>query len=157
MIDHPLASKGPLAHIDLSIVPVREKNYEADEIALKIEPSNGFAGSNILWQLITRVLISFSPPEQDWDRFGNRYANIAEVGSWQNRVAQLDELISSKTLAESIPGSMSHYSHRKNLAEGAIEGTAVRAMCGVFFVPIQDHQNLPACPNCKKRYAELPT
>ena len=104
-IGHPVAGKGNIAQLDLSVTTVRESDYEADEINLDITPGTGFSGSNLLWQLTTRVLISISPPEQSWDRYKDTYSNIDEVNAWAERIAQLDELVASNLLAESVPGS----------------------------------------------------
>lgn len=155
-INHPIPSRGPFARVELSITAVREADYAADEIAVEILPAAGFAGSNLMWQLTTRVLISIDPPEQRWDRYKDTYASIGEVGAWAARVAELDEHVDSGSLAQSTPGLVSHYSHRKHLAGSTINGTAVRALCGTFFVPTRDHESLPECPTCRERFAELP-
>jgi len=36
-------------------------------------------------------------------------------------------------------------------------GRAVRALCGAYCVPSQDHDTLPPCPQCKERYDSLPS
>lgn len=156
-IAHPVAEQGEFARIDLSITPVREDDYEADEIELEIVPtSSRYAGSDLLWQLITRVLISINPPEQGWDRYKDTYSNIGEPGAWTARVAELGVLVERDELAVSEPGSTSHYAHRRHLADSTIDGTAVRSLCGVFFVPTRDHESLPHCPSCEELLAELP-
>lgn len=37
-----------------------------------------------------------------------------------------------------------------------VEGGALRAMCGVFFVPTQDREALPVCPVCDEHFNALP-
>ncbi|MBK7820104.1 MAG: DUF3039 domain-containing protein [Tessaracoccus sp.] len=37
-----------------------------------------------------------------------------------------------------------------------VTGRAVRSLCGIYFVPAQDHQKLPPCATCQERLAELP-
>ncbi|MBK8733808.1 MAG: DUF3039 domain-containing protein [Actinomycetales bacterium] len=44
----------------------------------------------------------------------------------------------------------------QHLAGHTINGDAVRALCGTFFVPRQDHRALPTCPTCQDRWDELP-
>ncbi len=154
--NHPVPGEGEFAEVEITVTAVREDDYKADEVLVEIVPSLRFAGSNLLWQLTTRVLNSLDPPVQRWDRFKNTYSNIGEVGAWTMRIAELDKRIDSGTLEESIPGSTSHYSHRRHLAGSTIRGTAVRALCGTFFVPLQDHDSLPECPTCKDRLTELP-
>jgi len=46
------------------------------------------------------------------------------------------------------PGAVTHTVHRKRLTESVIEGQAVKAVCGKWFVPRQDHTNLPMCQTC---------
>lgn len=65
-------------------------------------------------------------------------------------------LVAGHELAEFEPGRYSHYAHRTHLAGSTIEGKAVRAICGVFFVPTQDHEALPICANCQEQYEALP-
>lgn len=156
-IQHPVANQDLMAQLELDIVPVREDGYEADEVLLEITPHNRFAGTNLMWQLTTRVLTTISPPESGWDRTGDTYSNIGDVGEWAKRVGELDQLIDSQLLSESEPGSVSHYAHRKHLAKSTVNGNAVRALCGTFFVPTQDHSILSACPACEERWSELPS
>ena len=155
-ISHPVLKQGPFAHIDLTVAPVREDGYEADEVELEIVPEARYAGSALLWQLTIRVLISINPPEQGWDRCGNTYSNIGEPGAWTKRVDELDALVADNELAISEPGATSHYTHPQHLAGRTINGDAVRALCGAYFVPTQDHESLPECPPCAERLAELP-
>lgn len=155
-VDHPVPGGGTFAHVDFCMTPVRDDGYEADEIELEIVPASRFAGSALLWQLTIRVLISINPPEQGWDRFGNTYSNIGEPGAWTTRVDELGELVAADDLSVSEPGSTSHYTHRQHLAGKTINGEAVRALCGSYFVPTQDHDSMPACPTCAERLAELP-
>lgn len=116
-----------------------------------------FAGSHLFWQLTIRALISLSPPEQGWDRYKDTYTNIAEPNAWTIRISKLEALVADHELAESEPGQHAHYTHRQHLAGSTIEGRAVRALCGAFFVPTQDHQNLPPCLDCQVRFSQLPT
>jgi len=156
VIKHPVQDKGSLARITLVVTAMREDEYEADEIEAKIIPVSPYAGSDLAWQLAIRTLISLSPPEQSWDRCQNSYTNIAEPGWWAKRVAELESLVARRELAQSEPGRHSHYAHRTHLAGSTIEGTAIRAICGVFFVPTQDHEALPVCSDCQKQYDALP-
>lgn len=155
-VQHPVTANGPFAQITLVITEVREDGYDADEIEVQIVPVAKFAGSGLAWQLVVRTLISLSPPEQGWDRLRNSYTNIADPGSWVRRVAEIESLVAGRELAESEPGAYSHYTHRAHLAGSTIAGKAVRAICGVFFVPTQDHEALPVCPKCEEQYEALP-
>lgn len=54
---------------------------------------------------------------------------------------------------ESDRATHAHYTLRRPLAEAIVLGKPVRAVCGTWFVPSQDHDNLPVCPRCE---ADLP-
>jgi hypothetical protein len=155
-IHSPVPGHGRFAQIDLTVTAVREEDYEADEVLVEIVPESRYAGTELLWQLTTRVLISVEPPEQGWDRFKNTYSNIGEPGTWTQRVTTLAKLAEANELAVSEPGTTSHYAHREHLAGHTVVGQAVRALCGVHFVPTQDHESLSKCPTCEQRFAELP-
>jgi Protein of unknown function (DUF3039) len=47
------------------------------------------------------------------------------------------------------PGHVAHVVHRKRLTEKTIDGDPVRAICGKWFVPRQDHEAVPECPTCQ--------
>lgn len=156
-IDHPLPGNNPVATLILTIAIVREDGYEADEVELEVIAASQWEGSNLLWQLTLRALISLCPPEQGWDRFKTLFSNIAEPGYFSARSATLSDLVSKGVLDTSVPGQHAHYAHREHLAGKTIDGKAVRALCGVHFVPTQDHEALPRCPSCDARLAELPS
>jgi hypothetical protein len=153
---HPRYAGQKLAVVELTVTAVREDGYAADEILLQISAVHGSIGSNLEWQLTTRVLTTLSPPVQGWDRYKDTYSNIAEPGAWTERIAELGALVEADELAVSQPGTSSHYVHARHLAGSTIEGRAVRAMCGVYFVPMQDHESIPKCETCATRFAELP-
>jgi len=139
VIRHLYPGRVPIAQFTLSVAQVRDGDYEADEVELELSPEPAFAGSSLLWQATVRFLISISPPEQGWDRDRNSFRTIAEPDTFTARVGQLERLADENELGDSEPGMRSHYAHRQHLAGHAIEGTAVRALGGVFLVPTQDH------------------
>lgn len=153
---HPRYAGQKLAVIDLTVTAVRENGYQADEILLQIDSVHGSIGSNLEWQLTTRVLTALSPPVQSWDRYKHTYSNIAEPGAWTERITVLGALVEANELAVPQLGGSSHYVHARHLAGSTIEGRAVRAMCGAYFVPMQDHESRPKCETCTTRFAELP-
>lgn len=51
-----------------------------------------------------------------------------------------------------------HYVKKKKIAESAVMGTMVQALCGeVFPVTKSPKPNSPICPACKEIYESLPT
>jgi hypothetical protein len=155
-IDHPIPEKGLIATLTLTIDPVREPDYSSDDIVVEIDPVPKYAGQHLLWQLTIRVLTALSPPEQDWDRLGDTFSNITEPGSWTTRVTELEKYAHRHQLAASKPGQHSHYTHRGHIAGSTIEGSSMRALCGAYFVPCQDHTDMPVCPECQRLFDALP-
>ncbi|MFV3114653.1 DUF3039 domain-containing protein [Gordonia amicalis] len=155
-LPHPVRRHGTLATVEMSVVVVRDASYQADEIVVDIVPNARHAGSNVFWQATVRVLTTLSPPQQGWDRYKDSYSNIAEPGRWSERVTELGELVERGALAESEPGQVAHYSHREHIAGSVVQGTAMRALCGIFFVNTQIPDDLPQCPQCTERWQQLP-
>lgn len=141
--------------ITISVAEVRDEGYEADEILIEMDAPTRWAGSDTAWQALLRVLISVCPPEQDWERTRDSFENIAEPGWCLKRIDELRELASRGRLAESQAGDHSHFAHTKDLADCTVEGRAVHALCGAWFVPTQDHQCLPRCVNCDHLMATI--
>ncbi len=108
------------------------------------------------WRAIERVLISIAPPVQDWDRHQNVFLTFGEVGHLDRQITRLHAATSQSELLSAEHGTVSHYTHAPHIAEASVNGTAVRAMCGVVFVPTRDPDPLPQCPRCAERYTALP-
>ncbi len=87
---------------------------------------------------------------------GRRSSSAGSGGAWTARIETLRTLVDAGVLSESVPGSYAHFAHKRHLAGNTIEGHASRALCGVFFVPTQDHATLPQCPRCGEEYTRLP-
>jgi len=141
----------------IATTPVPQDDPANGVFELEVIPIKAHMGSQLAWQLTIRTLISLSPPEQGWDRYKDCYTNIAEPGAWTTRVIELETLVSQNELAQSEPGRHSHYAHRQHLAGSTINGHSIRALCGVFLVPTQDHENLPRCPECQEQFEKLRT
>lgn len=45
-----------------------------------------------------------------------------------------------------------HYVKKDKIVSSAVEGTAVRALCGKKWVPNRDPKKFPVCPECKEIY-----
>lgn len=153
---HPVKMSTRLAQLIVEVTEVRDVGYEADEILVTVSSGDCAQASQLEWQMITRALISLHPPVQAWDRYQNQFTTIADPGYWTKRTEDLSMLNASGELADPEPGTHSHYSHQPHIAGSTINGTGIRALCGVFFVAHQDHEAMPVCPECKHRWNSLP-
>ncbi|MGV8973229.1 MAG: DUF3039 domain-containing protein [Rhodoglobus sp.] len=113
-------------------------------------------GSNLEWQIIQRVLISLAPPVQGWDIAGGIYSNLLESGHATSQSARLRQAGQTGELIFAELGNVSHYTHERHIAEASVEGSAIRALCGVFFVPLQDPVAFEPCPHCADVRDRLP-
>jgi hypothetical protein len=60
------------------------------------------------------------------------------------------------TATELTLGVRAHYTHKDGIVGAAIEGDAVRGLCGQWFVPTSAPDDLPVCPTCKVMYEGMP-
>lgn len=146
-----------LAEIDITVARFEEPDYRADEVVLTVREQADWKGSNLAAAFTNSLLACVHPPETEWDPTGGHYSNILEIKDLRGRVAQLRSLNESGERAVPAMVSQSHYVHARNLADRIVEGRAARSLCGIYFVPRQDHERLPMCPECSAAYAEAGT
>jgi hypothetical protein len=154
-VAHP--TKGSrLASVDVEMAVEPGDGYSVEAFVVELDLERPFRGTNLAWTMTMRLLTCIYAPAQDWDRYGDSMSAMTELGHAARQATALAELTEGGELCRSVPGTVSHYAHRKNLADSTIEGRAVRAMCGVFFVPFQDHEDFPICPDCAEVHDLMP-
>jgi hypothetical protein len=156
VLPHPTNLERPFGVCTVTMVQADEPGFRREEVVVEIDLANEYRAANLGWQATMRVLISISPPETGWDRVGDTYSTINEIGSLVLRVDELRTVTDRGELAQSRPNDRAHYAHRQNLALSSIAGLGIRSLCGVYFVPYQDHEALPRCTTCEERYQALP-
>ncbi|MFI2565618.1 DUF3039 domain-containing protein [Paenarthrobacter sp. NPDC018779] len=52
-------------------------------------------------------------------------------------------------------GVQAHYTRKEQIVEASVEGNAVRALCGTWFVPTSNPETVPVCPSCKAAHEKL--
>lgn len=148
---HP-KSRGQLATV---AVEIHEGDDSIDTVIVEVDPAPQFRASVLAWTVALRVLITLWPPEQDWDPHSFTFSNMLPSGSLISRLRRLTGICERKELAESTPGSQSHYFHTPGILDSTVNGTAVKALCGVYVVTRQNPDGLPVCPECTSRRARL--
>lgn len=123
-----------------------------EDFQVDIDWKTSQQGSHLGAVMIRRVLTSIAPVAQEWDVHRWSYSQIAEYGHRARRISELQHASVSQELLAHDPGSVSHYVHTPHIAKSSIEGQAVRALCGVFFVVTQDHNGMDVCPHCQEQY-----
>ncbi len=154
-VEHPLPSSSPMAEVELS-VETRDTEAITDiYVEVTANHPSGVSQDDV-WNLVLRVLISLNPPIQSWDTEGSSlFFTMVETEQLRHRARELARLVQRGELAPPEPGKVSHYAHRDHLASSTVEGDAVFTLCGIYFVPTQDHEKLEVCPPCEARYQRL--
>lgn len=137
-------------------ITVGTEDADLEEYVVEIELSGTIQASRLAWVLIRRVLTSVAPSAQEWDRYDFSFSQMAEPGHRAQQIRRLSDAATECELLAHEPGKVSHYGHQPHLAGSAVNGSAVRALCGVFFVVGQDHIPMQVCPDCSEQYAQLP-
>ena len=153
--DDPLG-KRRFGTVEITTDTFDEPGYLREECVVEFDLEPRYRSTDLGWRMAQRVLISICPPVQGWDRTGDMYSTILDVGGLAARITALKTEIASGKLATLALGDVAHYTHRKHLAENTVEGRAVRALCGVFFVPMQDHARFDPCPECDRVRETIP-
>ena len=87
-----------------------------------------------------------------------REASISDPGGGTSTLdRELEELLRDEQVDEGDHDLFSHYVRKEKIAESAVMGTMVRALCGeVFPVTKAPKPGSPVCPACKEIYDSLP-
>ena len=149
-VPHPKGAPR-MADVELTVVVDQDIEEYVLSIMLVTHP-----GSQLAYLMEQRLLISIAPPEQDWDVAGGIYSAMEARGHGMNQIEHLHSATRNRRLLDSFPGQVAHRVHRRHVGDAAVNGEAVRSLCGVFFVPRTDPFSLPECGECARRYAELP-
>lgn len=151
-IPHPKDKTKDFATVEIIVAAEEGSGYKFDSVFIRVEADPAFANSNLMWEATLRILISIAPPADGWDRFGDTFSTFVESDQLLQRIDQLEGFVAREELDVEKPTDRSHYSHRSSLTESTVNGDAVRALCGIFFVPTQDHKKLEKCRKCCEDY-----
>ena len=154
-IRHPLRPE-KFAAIELAYASVADLSDGCEELVVEFIFENKFVGSELGWEARTRVLNTLCPPVQKWDRTKDIYSIVMEPGFCARQVELLRTANSDGQLMQAELGNASHYAHQRHIADSSVFGKSIRALCGVYFVPSQDHKEMPVCPNCTGVHQRLP-
>ncbi len=121
---------------------------------------NNWADRGVLTRAQLIACSAISPYEQDWDAapevVGVRLlATVSEARLLYIKAsADLDAGVVAEQveLGDLAPVTHAHLAKTSAIAAASIDGTAVRGLCGQWFVPRQDHGALPECEECLTRY-----
>ncbi|MCT1435959.1 DUF3039 domain-containing protein [Brachybacterium paraconglomeratum] len=153
----PKAESGELFASMTMEVALPEDDYPHEDVVLEFSFADRWKNTQLRWHLTVQALATVNPPQDGWYPTGEVYSNLLEPGTLARRALEVEALHDRGEIARSTPTSHSHWTHRKNLAQRSIDGTAVLALCGIYFVPHRDAGAFDKCPTCASLYSEIPT
>ncbi|WP_063039582.1 DUF3039 domain-containing protein [Nocardia grenadensis] len=153
----PSRQPSRIGRVEIEFDDIPDAGTPREEFTLTFELEPAHEASRWGWLAMERVLICVAPPVQDWDRYRNHAWVICEVGHLDRQGWCIDAADSRSELLSAEQGAVGHYTHSAHIAEASVNGTAIRAMCGVVFVPMRDPDQLPVCPRCAEQFATLPS
>jgi len=145
----------PLTTAILTWTAHHEPDFDYEDLVVEFTDTD-YSSPKLLATVQERLLISLAPPTQDWDIAGEIYAAMEEHGHSRTRIHELEEAEAREELLPPFLGAVSHYTHKRHITSAVVNANAVRALCGVFFVPMRDPQDLATCPRCETALSEIP-
>lgn len=171
-----LGSSDARMSVDL---PTSGENWAATAtVSIEVDPVVVDNAGAVEHDALLQVIISFAQPEKDGLRRVIARA-IALMQPDQSRIgdpayfpggqsirydmqvsySRIISLVASSDIREEadialrqcLTPTKLHYARAAYIAEGAVQGKAVRAVCGAWFVPSCD-EGLPICPSCDERH-----
>lgn len=78
-LDDPLG-KGHFGAVEITTDAFDEPGYLHEECVVEFDLEPRYRSTDLGWRMVQRVLISITPPVQGWDRTGDMYSTILDVG-----------------------------------------------------------------------------
>ncbi|OXR39658.1 hypothetical protein B7C42_08273 [Nocardia cerradoensis] len=151
----PRRQSSTIGQVEIDFEAISDDETPREEFTVTFRLDAAHLTSNWGWRAIQRVLISIAPPVQDWDRHQNIAFVMGDPGHLDRQLRHLSVANEQSVLLAAEHGAVSHYTHAPHIAEASVTGTALRAMCGVVFVPTRDPDRFPVCARCEEEYAAL--
>lgn len=152
----------PLAHVRFDLVTVGGGDDELVEVILtvSIEDFDRRHLSDLAREAIQSVI---EPIVDEWRLLpgpGNDQIWATLVSAEALRLAGLatenGELPKELDGSSLILGVQAHYTAKDGIVGATVEGDSVRGLCGVWFVPTSNPDEVPGCPQCREAYEHMP-
>ncbi len=134
------------------------------EVLLSIELGD-WTDSVLLRQLVPLLLNAVDPVLENWDStidsgLHMMFALLTTASSLKNVIGPPKTYngngVASMTTGDRLSISMAHYLPARAMADAHVHGTPLKALCGQWFVPTKNPDNLKTCPQCDTQLQSLP-
>lgn len=154
----------PEVHVlDLSIAvdSIEVSGEVIREVTVVLAPSE-WKFSSLGGTATRTILAAVEPRAEAWTSAplqGAVMSHAALLSDESMREAQ--SVATTGELVSRVPGDIrlgvhAHYARVDRLTSSTIEGEAVQAICGYWFVPMHDHEGREVCAICATAHEELP-
>ena len=141
----------PLAEVSIAYSAVEVDDAEESLVDVYFEFSClNWAAPELLEWAENVMLLAIDPNEQVWQPTHIRDGRAYSLVLTEDEATPLFQAMESgsRRPGEGVMGEHAHWTHRERLTESTVNGEAVKGLCGVWFVPRQDHEGRPRCPRC---------
>lgn len=152
----------PLAHVKVTKWTAGSGEESLSEVIIHVHPEDP-SRANLLQQLITELRAVIEPNTDHWDlRPGPGQDQMWAALLPPKTLDAASAALSTGTLPaasksnELLTGVTAHYTQKNQLVGAYIDGDAVRGLCGQWFVPTRDPENLEICRTCQEHRESLP-
>ena len=148
-----------LAEVNLTFELVSDDSSDGGVAEFYIEFSClDWSSADLLHWAESVVLAAINEKEQAWQVSYVKDARAYSLVLSQHEIDCLfDGMGNEGSPGICVPGDHSHYAHAARIVHGVVEGEAVKALCGRWFVPRQDHELLETCKQCEMILDHLPS
>ncbi|WP_196073090.1 DUF3039 domain-containing protein [Nakamurella alba] len=138
-----------VATVTLSVetVDMGEAEGLLSELTLEVATLD-FASAELIARAEIVIMTALCPYEQDWTAGHTGSEHVYSLLETQDALLARMSTAAIGRPGEVIAGTISHYADAAAIGDGSVQGTAVRALCGVHFVPRQDHAPMEVCGSC---------
>jgi hypothetical protein len=160
---HPKGPAGPVAELHVEIErhsepgPSLESAHEEDVLIQVFLTFTRPVNRKHEQLLVDHLGMLLNPQSGQWDPWVKPNGVTTYVGMINE--ARLLQLYAASVASGSgqistlavnpPPPTHAHYTLKLPLAAAIVDGKPVRAVCGLWFVPLHDHEKLPVCPRCE--------
>lgn len=151
-----------LLDMSISLERISEGEEEIIEVIVEVRPRR-YEYANLNDIAARGIMAAIEPDSLAWTVAPlGQLAMSYRVLATHDMLARATEARSSGLISEGeVPGAVrlgtiAHYALRTGLTEATIEGEAVHAICGHWFVPRHDHAQLQVCVTCADARDRLP-
>lgn len=106
------------------------------------------------------IQTSINPAELEWRSYpinGKPNYSIVTTAALVRAGRERTFGLADEELGISIPGTLAHHCHTTDISKSVVTGTAMKALCGCWFVHRASGDDRPRCTKCEAIYESLPT